>query len=718
MRMMMQHYRSGELEVVDVPAPALGAKGVIVATSASLVSAGTEKMLVDLAKASLIGKAYARPDLVRQVVDKAKREGIASTIKQVRHKLDNPIPLGYSCAGRVLEVGTEVAGLEVGRRVACGGAGYANHAEINYVPQNLCVPIPDGVDDEAAAFVTVGAIALQGVRQAAPTLGERFAVIGLGLIGQLTVQLLKANGCRVLGYDVDGAKAALALDLGADAATAEALAERADAFSDGRGVDGVIVAASTQSSEPIALAGEIARPKGRVVVVGMVGMTVPREPYYKKELDLRLSMSYGPGRYDANYEEKGQDYPFAHVRWTEQRNMQAFLELVAEGKVTPGRLITHRFEIAKAHEAYRLLGAEEPYIGIVLTYPEATEAELAPRRRLALTAAPRAARARHRVGVIGAGNHACAVLLPHVAKTAGVELTGVATATGLTSKRVGEKFGFAYCTTDYSQVIADPETDTVFIATRHDRHAAIALDALAAGKAVFVEKPLAVDRAELDRLVAAVADGGGSLMVGFNRRFAPLLVKAKAFVDDRTQPLMLVYRVNAGAVSAEHWVQQSEGAGRIVGEVCHFVDALQFVTGAAPRTVHAAKVAGPAGAENDALSVAINFADGSLGTIVYSSLGDTSYPKDYLEIFGRDLVVTITDYRRAEMVRGGRRRTLKPRAQDKGFRGELAAFFEALRAGAPMPIPFASMVATTETTFAIQESLARGAPVAVGPAGD
>ncbi|MCA9689706.1 MAG: bi-domain-containing oxidoreductase [Nannocystaceae bacterium] len=721
MKQVSQHYQSGALSVIEVPAPALRDGGVIVETQASLVSAGTEKMLVDLAKASLVGKAMARPDLVRQVVDKARQEGIASTVAKVRARLDTPIPLGYSCAGRVLEVGRALAtnprAPRVGDLVACGGAGYANHAELNFVPLNLCARVPEGVTAEDAAFVTVGAIALQGVRQAAPVLGERVVVIGLGLIGQLTAQLLRAGGCKVLGHDLDPARMDLAQRLGADAIAGDRpLAEAVAAFTDGRGADAVIVTASAKSSAPVIAAAEVARVKGRVVVVGMVGMDLPRDVFYRKELALSLSMSYGPGRYDPEYEEGGRDYPFAHVRWTEQRNMAAFLEQVERGAVRPRELITHRIPIAEAASAYELMRAQpaSAYLGIVLSYPDAprrTPGLIAAARRVDAPAAADAIdRDRPGVGFVGAGNFATGVLLPALASLDRARLTGVVTATGMSARNVARRHGFRFAGTDRGALFEDPDTDLVVIATRHDLHAPLVVEALAAGKAVLCEKPLAIDRAQLARVVAAAQEHGGRLTVGFNRRFSPLLRRARAHMVGRSGPLVMSYRVNAGQLPAGSWILTPEGGGRVIGEVCHFVDALQFLTGAPPTRVHACAARGAA----DCLHVTLEFADGSTGAIVYTAVGDRAIAKERLEVFGPDRAVILDDYRDATFARGGKRKREGGRRQDKGFSDELAAVLDAVTKGAPMPITLAELVATTEATFAIEESLRTRAPVELG----
>jgi len=701
-----QNYRTGELTVADVPAPRAGAGSVLVATEASLISSGTEKQLVDLAKASLAGKAMARPDLVRRVVRNVQRDGLKPTIDKVFAKLDTPIPLGYSIAGRVIEVGRNVAGFSVGDRVACAGAGLANHAEINAVPKNLVVPVPAGVEASDACFVTLGAIALQGVRQAGLTLGERVVVMGLGLIGLLTVQLLKASGCRVLGFDPNSARAALATKLGADIAISSGLPEVVAGFTSGHGADAVILTASTKSSEPLNQAAEISRLKGRIVVVGLVGMTIDREPFYRRELDLRLSMSYGPGRHDPAYEVAGHDYPLPYVRWTEQRNMAAFIDLVAEGRVTPKALVTHTFDIARATDAYQLMEKGEPHLAMLLSYPETESGD-----RLARIVERRKARpqtAGNSVGFIGLGNYARSVLLPVLKKQPGVSLATVVTATGISAGHSARKNDFAAAATDPDAVSKDAGIDTVFIATRHDSHAGLAAAALRAGKHVFCEKPIAVDEQGLEDVLAAASEAGTVLTVGFNRRFAPMLQKAKTALSPRSGPLVMLYRISAGAIPVDSWIQREEGGSRIVGEVCHFVDALTFMSGSRPVEVQAVAAKGHA----DAVSVLLRFADGSTGAIVYSSLGDPSVPKEQIEVFAAGRVVQLDDFVRLRITRSGKAETTKA-TQDKGQVGLVAAFVAATRGKGPAPIPLDDIAAVTRATFAIEDALRAGGSTAV-----
>lgn len=707
MKQVEQNYRSGELRVAEVPAPRAGAGQILVATRVSLISSGTEKQLMDLAKASLAGKAMARPDLVRRVVRNVQRDGLRPTMEKVFAKLDTPIPLGYSLAGEVIEVGRNVTGFSVGDRVACAGAGFANHAEINVVPKNLAVRIPEGVDDEDASFATLGAIAMQGVRLAEPTLGERVVVMGLGLIGLISVQLLKACGCRVLGFDPMPERAALAQELGADVAVSSALTESVANFTRGYGADAVLLTASTKSDEPINVAAEISRLKGRVIVVGLVGMTLDREPFYKRELELKLSLSYGPGRHDPAYEISGHDYPLPYVRWTEQRNLESFLELIGAGKVTPKRLLTHRFPIADAKSAYKVMEKGEPHLAMLLTYPEAPSEGVT---RLIQRAAPKKAKkGGSRVSFIGLGNYAKGVLLPAVRKAGGVTLSHVATSTGLSAGHAGEKFGFASIATDADAIIASEDTDTVFIATRHDSHARLAADALKAGKHVFCEKPMAMNGDELAEVAAAAAAADTIFTVGFNRRFSPLLMKAKAALIPRAGPLVMLYRINAGAIPGDSWIQRDEGGGRIVGEICHFVDTLTYLCGALPEEVSAVAARDLA----DAVSILIKFADGSTGTIVYSSVGDPNVPKEYLEIFASGRVILLDDYRRLNVTANGKSTSTKG-AQDKGQLALVDAFLKAAQGGDEAPIPLRELVAVTETTFAIEEAIRTGSVVVIG----
>jgi predicted dehydrogenase/threonine dehydrogenase-like Zn-dependent dehydrogenase len=708
MKQVLQNFRSGELRVEDVPETVVRDGGILVRNHASLVSAGTEKMVIDLAQKSLLGKARQRPDLVRQVIAKVRRDGFLSTLRAVEARLDAPIALGYSCAGVVREVGRGTEGFRPGDRVACAGMNYASHAETVFVPVNLAVPIPDNITFDEAAFVTLGAIALQGVRTAEAKLGDAVAVIGLGLVGQLTVQMLKAAGCFVIAIDLDSSKVELARASGADLGVVrgEDVRSAVDRATDGFGADSVIIAAAAESNDPIELAAEIARDRAIISMVGAVGMNIPRKPYFDKELQLRLSRSYGPGRYDPLYEEAGVDYPIGYVRWTERRNMQEFIRLLSTGSVKIEPLISHRIAIDEAERAYEMIAGKlaEPYLGIVLTYPTRTTETI----RVIQLSRPKVVLAGAvRLGMVGAGNFAKSVLLPRLAKMTEAKLTGLATATGRNAKAIGNQYGFSWCTTDAHEVTGNSEVDAVIIATRHDTHASLTAEALRSGKSVFVEKPLAIDQSGLDE-VAEALEQGGQLMVGFNRRFSPLSVKAHEFFGG-VSPLSISYRVNAGSIDKSSWIQGAEGGGRIVGEVCHFVDYLQFLTDAIPVEVHA--WASPVG--EDTLSIMIKLSDGSVGSINYFATGDRGLSKERIEIFGGGRAAVIDDFRSLETWQDGKRRVLRPSSQQKGFDEELRAFLAAVKGGASMPISWESIRATTSATLRILDSLGSGRPEAV-----
>ena len=696
MKQVLQNRKTGRPFVGEVPVPALQRGRVLVRTVASLISAGTERAAVELVSKGLVQEARERPDLVKAVVAKVKSEGLLNTLTAVRDKMAASQALGYSAAGVVTEVAEDVTEFRVGDRVACAGVGYASHAEVLSVPKNLCVHLPDEVSFAAGAYGTLGAIALQGVRLAEPTLGESVVVIGLGLVGQLTLQLLKANGCKVFGLDLDESRLRLALELGADrcAVSDESAAKEIEAWTRGRGADAVLITAATDSNQPVELAAKIARLKGRVIVVGMTGLDIPRAPFFSRELKLIISMSYGPGRYDPDYEEKGHDYPFAYVRWTEQRNIESFLELVGDKRVNVDRLTTHNFRIEEAERAYQLISGEssEPYLGVVLNYDPNAEVV----RRVALGTVPPVRKAEKSIvlGVIGAGGYVPAMLLPHF-KTEGVEFRSIATASGVSAHDVGKRFGFAYAVSSAEEVLDDPDVNLVVIGTRHDLHAQLAAAALKRNKHVFVEKPLALNDAELDQVLEAAANSTGQLMVGFNRRFSPLAQQAKQLFGERDTPLSLLYRVNAGHIPKEHWTQDPlQGGGRIVGEVCHFIDLLQFLTGAAPVSVFAESVSAksPQVVDADSVFITLRFADGSNGAIAYLSEGDKSLPKERLEIFGAGKIFVLDDFRSGK-------------TQDKGQRTQITRICGAMREGGPAPISLDELEVTTRTTFRILDSL-------------
>ncbi|MGB7332368.1 MAG: bi-domain-containing oxidoreductase [Terriglobales bacterium] len=743
MKQLLQDARTGEVKVAEVPAPQLLPGCVLVRIAASLVSAGTERASAEFAGKSLLAKAKARPDLVRDVLAKMKRDGLASTLQTVRSRLDEPQVVGYSSAGVVVAVGDGVADISVGDRVACAGAGYAVHAEFACVPRMLVAKIPEGgessqvsrrVSYEEAAFGTVGAICLHGIRTAEVALGETVGVIGLGLLGQITVQLLNAAGCRVFGMDLLRQRADLAIGSGAEATCTSAREFRDLCFqkTSGRGADSVLITAETPSSEPVNLASELARDRAIVVAVGTVGMELRRKLFYEKELDFRISRSYGPGRYDSAYEQKGRDYPIGHVRWTETRTMEAFLQFNADGKLNLPSLITHRFPMERATRAYDLIRGDtrEFFLGTLITYADAetaaTESGAIPNLSAKIpsgkisVAVIKPSPGSIGLGVLGAGSFAQNTLLPALKATSGVTFIGVCNATGPRSRNAADKFGFSYCSNSEAELLQDPQIKAVLIATRHNLHASQALAAMRAGKSVFCEKPLCLNEAELAALVCAastnvsVEQSAPLLMVGFNRRFAPMAVQMKNCLSEIHEPLAIHYRVNAGYIPADHWVNDPEvGGGRILGEICHFVDFLCFLTGACPIEVQAQTVGNPGQYSMDNVIATLKFANGTLGTISYLANGDKSASKERVEVFGGGSVAILEDFRRLELTRNGRKQITRARwAQDKGHKAEMQAFVSMLLGKTP-PIPFEQFVGSTLATLRLQNSCQTGQPLTV-----
>jgi len=720
MKQLLQNLKNGKTVVEEVPVPTPQAGMALVRTGASLVSAGTERMVVEFAEKSLVGKARSRPDLVSQVVEKAKREGIVPTVQAAFNRLDQPMALGYSSAGTIVALGEDMAGFKIGQRVACAGGGYAVHAEYAVVPRNLLVPLPDTVDFESAAFATLGAIALHGFRLAEPQIGETVAVIGLGLLGLLTGQIASAAGCRVLGIDIDPKRVALATSLGLQAWQRGQSEEWALAFTANRGFDMVIICADTSSADPVEFAGTIARDRARVVATGAVGLNLPRKVYYEKELSFINSRSYGPGRYDPSYEEEGQDYPIGYVRWTEGRNLESVVGLLANGKLQVGPLITHRFPIDSAAEAYEVITGKkkEPFLGVLLTYQDSadvplTRVSLRERSGQFEPVAQSARKNAVKLGVLGAGLFANATLLPVLRKNKHVELVGIASAGGLHASHSGKKFKFAYATSDNDELINDPNINTVAILTRHASHADLVIKALQAGKHVFVEKPLAIDNDQLARINDQLLKTKRHLLlVGFNRRFAPLGQRLAAFLADRSEPLHVHYRVNAGYIPLKHWTQDPAiGGGRIIGEGCHFVDFITFLVGAVPVSVTAHALPDSGKYREDNVSMTFTFPDGSIGVVDYLANGDKSLPKERVEVFWGGRVAMLDDFRALEMVQDGRRERIKS-IQDKGWKAEWEAFVHAIREGGEPPIPYEQLIGVTSATFSTLESLRKdGVPV-------
>ena len=721
MKQVAQNYRSGELLVLDAPAPACRPGGVLVRTSYSLISTGTELMKVSEARMSLLGKARARPDQVRKLMESVAQQGPAAAYKKALNRLDSYTPLGYSLCGVVVEVGAGAEEFSVGDVVAAAGNEFALHAEVNWVPTNLCVRVPDGVDPQHAAFATVGAIAMQGVRRAEVQLGETACVVGLGLVGQLVVRLLVAAGVRVVGVDTVDDRCQMAVKAGAIAAAGpdaegEAHIEQVlDSTTGGRGADHVFLAAGGSSNGPVELAARVARDRARVVDIGKTRLDLPWNDYYEKELDVRFSRSYGPGRYDDRYELEGIDYPAGYVRWTERRNLECFLDLIAGESLDVSALVSGVNPVTEATEVYEQLrtGALRG-VGFLLEYPVPTQAgaEDAPVTRTLSRTPGTGARPRPvsgptvRVGVIGAGNYASSMLLPHLAKDTGVTLASVATTRALSAVNAQRKFGFETVTTDAAVVLDDPTIDAVVVATRHHSHADFVCRVLERGKAVFVEKPLALSDAELDRVVETVErTGNDRLMVGFNRRFAPLFTQMQRRFGPVDGPVSARYLVNAGRLDAGSWyLDQGLEGSRFLGEGGHFIDSLSAWIGHPPVEVEARQT--PGGAD---LQVNLRFADGSLGTISYVTGGDRRFPKETFDVTGGGRNARLDNFTRATVwSRDGKDAKRALGGQDKGQRAQLAAFVEAVRTGSPMPIDAGSLVATTRATIAVEQSLLSG----------
>lgn len=700
MKQVLQLLNSGATEVADIPRPAVGRGQLLINTSQTLISAGTERMLIEFGRAGFIEKARQQPDKVRQVLDKAKTDGLMPTVESIRNKLGQPLPLGYCNVGVVAEVGAGVTEFAVGDRVASNGP----HAEVVTVGVNLCAHVPDMVSDEHAAFTVLGAIALQGIRLVQPTLGEAVVVTGLGLIGLMTVQLLRAQGCRVLGIDFDPARLALARQFGAetiDLSAGQDPVAAGMAFSRRRGVDAVIVTAATQSNEPMHQAALMCRQRGRIVLVGVAGLHLSREDFFKKELTFQVSASYGPGRYDPNYEAKGQDYPVGFVRWTEQRNFEAVLDMMTDGRLNVEPIISHRFLIDEADRAYALVGSEEPSLGILLRYPGAATRDATRTTRIAATAVSAAVLGMPVVSFVGSGNYATGVLIPAF-KAAGAKLRSVASNGGVSGLHAARKFGFEETTTDTSRIFADSGTQAVVITTRHDTHAYLVGQAFEAGKHVFVEKPLALTLAELSELEALHAQHAATgtppmLMVGFNRRFAPQVAKIKDLLRGNPGPKAFVMTVNAGAIPGEHWTQDREiGGGRITGEGCHFVDLLRFLAGVRIASHRIMSMNSPT---NDTGTIQLAFEDGSIGTIHYFANGSKRFPKERLEVFAGGGVLQLDNYRKLAGFGWPGFTKMNLWRMDKGQGACAAAFVHALRNGGSAPIPFDEILEVSRVTI-------------------
>lgn len=717
MKILLEDMRSGEVAAVDTPEPELQANGMLVRTAFSAISAGTERAKLAQGEKSLIGKARARPDLVRQVIDFARKEGIKAAYQRVQSRLDSLSPLGYSCSGIVIATSEGVTEFQPGDRVACGGGGYANHSEINFVPRNLAVKVPDEVSLDAAALTTIGSIAIQGLRQAQVNFGESVAVIGAGLVGVLTIQLARAAGCRVIAIDlsperIENAKA-MGADLGlssTDSGTPLAVRQ----FT-AHGADAVIITAATPSTDPIELAAAIARDRGRIVIVGDVGTGVARHHPYHKELSITFSRSYGPGRYDPAYEEDGNDYPVGYVRWTENRNMEAFLRALACGSVSVGRLIERRYPVEHGAQAYSELRCSGVYTALI-EYPSAPAERVRSTAQVATASLAPTSSQSLKIGCIGAGGFAKNVIFPILRDAKGVVLQSVATASGIAAQSASKSFGFAKAQSPWD-LLQDRDTGAVFVLSRHQSHARYVVAALTNHKPVFVEKPLAVTLEQLEEIRCAFdaeceQNRPPFVMVGFNRRFAPMTVKLRDFFANRREPMVVHARVNAGYIPAEHWTQQKSEGGRITGELCHFVDWARCMIGSPIRTVAASALPNGSRYTNDNVTVTLSFLDGSIANLLYLANGTSTVAKEYFEVFCEGRVGILNDFCALELARDGKIDRTKSR-RDKGHRRELELTIEALRRGSAAPIPFHELVETSQACIEIQRAIRTAQPVAL-----
>ena len=716
MKQVVQNLKNGSTEIINVPAPKAREGNILVKTTASLVSAGTERNLVEFAEKSLVGKARSRPDLVKQVVEKARREGILTTLESAFNRLDQPLALGYSSAGTVIEVGKGVSNFKPGDRVVCAGGGHAVHAEFALIPENLAALLPDAVDFESGAFSTLGAISLNGIRLANPQVGEKVAIIGLGLLGLITAQLVQASGCKIAGFDIDPIRVKFARKMGVSSAFNKDAISQFKSMTRGRGFDHVLICADTPADDTVELAAIIARDRGHVVSLGVVGLNLPRKLYFEKELNFQVSRSSGPGRYDPDYEEAGKDYPIGYVRWTEGRNLEAFVDLLDQGKIDVTQLITHRFPIEKATEAYELITGKtkDEYLGVILTYPGGM---LRPESFIKLREGTHQQKKKDpgiSLGVIGAGNYANAVFLPAVKKSGGITFTGIASAGGTSAQNLGNKFNFEFAASSKDEIMNHPAINTLAILTRHESHGRLSLEGLKKGKHVFCEKPLSVNKTDLRLIEKELAKKNHPyLMVGFNRRFAPFAISLKSFFENCTEPLYAHYRVNAGYLPPTHWLHDPEsGGGRLVGEGCHFIDFLCYLTGQLPVKINVSGLPDKGKYFQDNLQITLDFQDGSIGSIAYLANGSRNYSKEYLEVFSEGKVGVLDDFRKLTLVEEGEKRVYRSRfRQDKGHQAAWRAFTGAIKGNKEEPISYKELLMVSYATLASQESLLTGLPV-------
>ncbi len=709
MKQIIQNMKSGETQIVNVPVPIIQPGFLLIHTVASLVSAGTERTLVSFAEKNLLEKAQSRPDLMKQFLEKAKHEGILTTLNAAFNRLDQPLMLGYSSAGIVMQVGEGVPGFKPGDRVACAGGGYAVHAEYALIPKNLTAHLPKGVNFESGAFTTIGAIALNGIRLANPQVGEISAVIGLGLLGLLASQILKASGCEVVGMDINPDRLAFAQKVGIRAGLNKNIKEKFIQMTHGRGFDHVFICADTTSNEPVELAGEIARDRAYVIAIGAVGMDIPRNLYYKKELIFKVSRSYGPGRYDQTYEENGGDYPIGYVRWTESRNLEAVVDLIKRGELNVASLITHRFPIDHAEEAYALITSKhkQNYIGVIITYPEG-ENQQTKENIITFSSNHISSRSKKlNIGVLGAGNYANAVFLPTIKKNPHTDLLWIVSAKGLNAQQSARKFGFTYAGSHTDTIFKDKKIDLVTILTQHANHADLVKKGLQAGKHIYCEKPLAITKKQLESIIPELQKKNHPyLTVGFNRRFAPYSIRLKSFFTDRVEPIYAHYRVNAGFIPSSHWLHDpSKGGGRLIGEGCHFIDYLVFLVGQIPERVQTQALPDNGKYTSDNFVITMTFSDGSIGTISYLASGNKSVGKEYLEVFCGGKVGILDDFRKLQLFGKSIEKKHKYFKQDKGHASAWNEFVNAVINNSEAPIPYTELIGTAYAILACDQSM-------------
>lgn len=713
MKQLFQSLKTGKAVLTDMPVPSVRDGHLLIKSSNSLVSLGTERMIIEFGRASWFQKALQQPEKVKQVLKKVKTAGFQNTVTSVRNKLDTPIPVGYCNAGVVIDMGSDITSFKIGDRVISNGP----HSEVVLVPERLCSQIPDSVDDPTACFTVLSSVALQGIRLADPTLGESVAVIGLGLLGLISCQILKANGCRVIGFDFDDNKIALAKNFGTESWNLNEIktpVEAAMAFTGGNGVDAVLITASTKDNSPIEQAPQMCRKRGRVVLVGVVGLHLNRSDFYEKEISFQVSCSYGPGRYDHFYEQNGRDYPIGFVRWTEQRNFEAVLNLMADRKLVVDNLISNVIPFSEAGEIYNREITNRKNLGLILEYPKAITNN---KRRIELkkTAASHKGTGSVKAGFIGAGGFTGSVLLPALVKTK-ASLIGISSAKGLSSSTLGKKYGFSFVTTDSRDIVNNPDINAVFITTQHDTHARFVVEGLEAGKHVFVEKPLAISKDQLEKIEDAFFKTKDKvLLVGFNRRFSPHAIEITKLLKGRQSPLSMTMTVNAGMVPASHWVQDPErGGGRIIGEACHFIDLMSFFTKSTVTSVYSCMVAESLDTIcSDKISISLKFGDGSIGTINYFANGHKDIPKERMEIFSDGRILHLEDFKTLTGYGFNNFKRLKLRTQDKGHENEMSLFVDTvINGGAPI-IPFNHLLNTTLATFAALESAKTGKSIAL-----